>query len=188
MAPFVATADFKSFPPIAKIRVLTVLSHCFTKDSIYFHVVCHPVVQFSCISFSLTLHRKKMKIDIAIGDGLKVDALCGSHTIRTDQPVKSGGEASAPDPFTCFLGSLGTCAGYFIARFCQSRNISTEDIQIQISNDFNETLHIAENIAIAIALPASFPEKYRSALLRAVDQCTVKKTILHRPNIEVLAR
>ena len=106
-------------------------------------------------------------------------------TIKTDQPEKSGGEGTAPDPFTYFISSFGTCAGYFVLRFCQSRNIPTENIKISVSNDFNPKLRVAENIKILVELPETYPDKYESALLRTIDQCTVTKTVLNTPNIEV---
>ena len=128
-----------------------------------------------------------MNIDVTIGEGFKIDALSEGFTIRTDQPEKRGGEASAPDPFTLFLASLGTCAGYFVAKFCRSRKISTEGFHIRVSNDFNDRLHVAESIRIDVTFPNLFPEKYREALIRSIDHCTVKKTILHRPYFEVTA-
>ena len=41
-------------------------------------------------------------------------------------------------------------------------------------------------IRIAITLPPSFPEKYREAILRAVDQCTVKRHLAEPPTFQVV--
>jgi ribosomal protein S12 methylthiotransferase accessory factor len=35
-------------------------------------------------------------------------------------------------------------------------------------------------------LPNDFPEKYRSAIIRATDQCAVKKALLDPPEIELI--
>ncbi len=43
--------------------------------------------------------------------GVKVDTTFREFTIRTDQPVRDGGENTAPSPFILFLASLATCAG-----------------------------------------------------------------------------
>ena len=40
-------------------------------------------------------------------------------------------------------------------------------------------------IATFITLPPGFPEKYRTAIERAVDHCTVKKHILEPPRFEL---
>ena len=36
---------------------------------------------------------------------------------RTDQSVDNGGDASAPEPFDLFWGSLGTCGAFYVASF-----------------------------------------------------------------------
>jgi putative redox protein len=50
----------------------------------------------------------KMKYEITLGCGKKVDARVRGFTIRTDQPVADGGEDAAPGPFELFLASIGT--------------------------------------------------------------------------------
>jgi ribosomal protein S12 methylthiotransferase accessory factor len=35
-------------------------------------------------------------------------------------------------------------------------------------------------------LPAGFPEKYRGAIIRATDQCAVKKVLVDPPEIELV--
>jgi ribosomal protein S12 methylthiotransferase accessory factor len=44
-----------------------------------------------------------------------------------------------------------------------------------------------ENIDIVVHLPPTFPEKYRQAVLRAADMCTVKRSLMKPPDIQVLA-
>ena len=126
-----------------------------------------------------------MDIKISFEDGLKVNAITNEFVIKTDQPKEIGGDASAPDPFTLFLSSIGTCAGYYALKFCQTRNILMEGIELNLSNDFNQEKKRAENIKINFTLPESFPKKYHKALLKSVDQCTVKNTILFGPNIDI---
>ena len=52
------------------------------------------------------------EMEISFPGGQKVDAQYRGLTIKTDQPVEDGGDESAPTPFSLFLASLGTCAGY----------------------------------------------------------------------------
>lgn len=126
-----------------------------------------------------------MKIDVQFGGNLKVNAVAGEFTIKTDQPTEVGGDHSAPGPFVLFLSSIATCAGFYVTKFCQSREISTDDIKITLVNDFNKEEKYAENIDIQLSLPDAFPKKYEKALLRAVDQCTVKRTIKNLKSINV---
>jgi ribosomal protein S12 methylthiotransferase accessory factor len=43
-------------------------------------------------------------------------------------------------------------------------------------------------IDLEILLPTDFPEKYHSALVRAAEQCAVKKHFENPPQIEVYTR
>ena len=45
---------------------------------------------------------------------------------------------------------------------------------------------LVTSIRIEITLPPAFPEKYREAVLRAVDQCTVKRHLAEPPGFEVV--
>ncbi len=75
-----------------------------------------------------------------------------------------------------------------MVRFCQARNISTEGIQLRQSNDWNKQKKLVENIHLEIELPSSFPEKYASALVRATNECRVKKALKNPPEISVTTK
>lgn len=108
-------------------------------------------------------------------------------TVRTDQPVKYGGDGTAPTPFEHFLVSIGTCAGILVLGFCQKRNIPTEGIALTQRMEYvpaDKGMKHGKTV-ININLPANFPEKYRDAIIRVADQCEVKKTIIEQPEFEV---
>ena len=125
--------------------------------------------------------------DVKIGfpGGLRVDALHDGFWIRTDQPVGQGGGGAAPSPFDLFLASIGTCAGFYALRFCQQRNLNTEGLALSITPERDEATKRVVLIRIEIALPPAFPEKYREAILRAVEQCSVKKHLADPPRFEM---
>ena len=126
-----------------------------------------------------------MEMRIEFAGGSLVEAHFGDHTVRTDQPVKDGGEDSFPSPFALFLASLGTCAGYFVLKFCQSRGIPTEGIYLTQQIEADPMTHGLAAVRIELHVPPGFPEKYREAVLRAADQCAVRRTLLDPPEIEV---
>jgi ribosomal protein S12 methylthiotransferase accessory factor len=126
-----------------------------------------------------------MQIDITFGGGKRVDAHVGGFTIRTDQSPAGGGEGSAPEPFTYFLSSIGTCAGIYVLGFCQARGIPTDDIRLTQHIEFDGERHRLSKVQIDVHLPASFPDKYREAVRRAADLCTVKRTMLDPPELLV---
>jgi putative redox protein len=129
-----------------------------------------------------------MQYEITLGGGKKVDAQVRDFTISTDQPESDGGENSAPSPFELFLASLGTCAGYFVVSFCQARSIPTDNIRLVETLSRNDTTHMVETISIDILLPPDFPEKYKGAVIKAAESCTVKKHLASPPVIQVSTR
>ena len=128
------------------------------------------------------------EIIVTLGGGVKVDAAFKGFTIRTDQPVKAGGENSAPSPFDLFLASLATCAGYYVAAFCQERKIPAEGLSLRMTWTRDPDSKLIGRVLIEILLPAGFPEKYRAAVVKAAAQCTVKAHLAHPPEIAVEAR
>lgn len=122
---------------------------------------------------------------ITFAGGKKVNAEFNGFTIKTDQGVYAGGEGSAPEPYTLFLSSIGTCAGIFVLSFCQSRGIPTEGIRLVQSHEAKETGRGIGRIVITIELPPDFPEKYKDAVINAANLCAVKKHLMEPPAFEV---
>jgi ribosomal protein S12 methylthiotransferase accessory factor len=122
---------------------------------------------------------------VTFGGGKKVNAEFRGFTIETDQPDYAGGEGSAPEPFTLFLASIGTCAGIFVLSFCQSRDIPTEGIRVVQSHEPKPGGRSVSKITITIELPPDFPEKYKDAVINAANLCAVKKHIMEPPVFEV---
>jgi putative redox protein len=129
-----------------------------------------------------------MKIDIRFPGGARVDASFESQTVRTDQPRTQGGDGSAPTPFATFLASIGTCAGIYVLGFCRQRGIPTEGLRMSQEMEFDPVTGLISTIRLEIHVPPGFPEKYRGALIRAAEQCAVKKHLEHPPRFEITTR
>jgi ribosomal protein S12 methylthiotransferase accessory factor len=120
-----------------------------------------------------------MKMDIQIHANESIHAQFDGLTVITAQ------DGSAPAPFDLFLASMGTCGGFYLARFCKQRGIATEGIHITQEIQRDPDSHLVTHIDLAIHLPQSFPDKYRLAAVRAAEQCTVKKNLAAPPEIKV---
>ena len=125
-------------------------------------------------------------MEITFPGGVQVNAQFNGFEINSDQPEKNGGQNSAPSPFDFFLASLGTCAGFFALRFCQQRDLSTDGLRLQLTAERNAETKRLDRVEITMHLPNDFPEKYRSAIIRATDQCAVKKALLDPPEIDLI--
>ena len=122
--------------------------------------------------------------NVTFPGGVAVDVSMNGHTIHTDQPAAAGGGDSAPSPFQLFLASIATCAGFYALRFCQERQIPTEGLGVTMTIERDASKKLSA-IHLAIATPEGFPEKYRDAIVRAVDHCAVKRAILDPPAFDV---
>jgi ribosomal protein S12 methylthiotransferase accessory factor len=127
------------------------------------------------------------EIKVSFPGGKKVDAKIGDFVIKTDQPVYQGGEGSAPSPFDLFLASIATCAGYYVLVFCQSRDLSFENVSIVLKKERNPETKRIEKIYINIHLPADFPDKYKTAVIKSVNSCAVKIHMQNSPEFIVEA-
>jgi ribosomal protein S12 methylthiotransferase accessory factor len=125
-------------------------------------------------------------IEVTFPGGKRVDAQVGPFVVRTDQPVEAGGAGSAVAPFDLFLASLATCAGIYVLGFCQARGLSTEGIGLRQHLDVDPATKLPSHIRLELTLPASFPDKYRAAVVRAAEGCKVKKTMAAAPLIDVV--
>ena len=126
-----------------------------------------------------------MEMTISFPGGARVDAQFGPYSVRTDQPPQGGGEGSAPTPFATFLASIGTCAGIYVLGFCRQRQLSTEGVRLTQRLEVDGTTGMVAKVLLDIHVPPSFPEKYRPALVRAAEQCAVKKHMEQPPTFVV---
>lgn len=126
-----------------------------------------------------------MDMTITFPGNLRVDAEYKGFTIRTDQSVASGGDGSAPEPFDLFMASLGTCAGIFMLVFMKRRGIATGGASITMTSTRDPESGLVGRIDYQLHLPPGFPEKYESAVVRAVEQCTVKRHLENPPRFTV---
>lgn len=128
-----------------------------------------------------------MELAISFPGGARVDARIGSHTIRTDQSPEAGGEGSAPEPFSLFLASIGTCAGIYVLSFCRRRGLPTDGLRIVQKVERDPATKMVATVGLDIHLPAGFPEEYREMVIRSAEACAVKKHLESPPRFETRA-
>ncbi len=126
-----------------------------------------------------------MKVDISFEGGKKVAATFPDGLkMITDQSVENGGGGDYPEPYDCFLGSIGTCAGVYVLEFCNARNIPSDKVSLTQTAEFvlddNGKRRLSE-VKLTINLPPEFPERYQKAVVKAAGLCSVKKAIMNSP-------
>jgi ribosomal protein S12 methylthiotransferase accessory factor len=126
-----------------------------------------------------------MEIKISFEGNKGVNALYNKRVIKTDQSVQSGGNGAAPEPFSLFLASIGTCTGIYVKSFCDQRGIPAEGIRLIQRWSYDRNKRLIDQMEIDILLPADFPEKYKDAVVKAANLCTVKRHLLDPPEIRI---
>jgi ribosomal protein S12 methylthiotransferase accessory factor len=125
-----------------------------------------------------------VNIAVSFPGGVAVEASVKGHMVRTDQPAPLGA-GSGPAPFDLFLASIATCMGFYALRFCQERGIATAGLGLSLETVRDEAKKRLSTIKVALTVPSGFPERYREAIRRAVDQCAVKKHMIEPPAFEL---
>ena len=128
-----------------------------------------------------------MEMEIRFAGNKKVDAHFKDFVVETDQAKEEGGDGEAPEPFDLFMASMGTCAGIYVVYFCQERDIDLTGARMRVEFDQNDQSHLIEHVWMKIDLPPGFPSKYRKAVIRAAEMCTVKRNLARPPGFTVEA-
>jgi putative redox protein len=126
-----------------------------------------------------------MDMNIRFPGNKRVYADFAGFTVETDQPLAGGGDGSAPAPFDLFLASIGTCAGVYALSFMQQRDIPTDGASLRLTTQRNPETHLVSKITLDLHLPPEFPEKYREAVIKAVDLCAVKRHLASPPEFQI---
>jgi putative redox protein len=126
-----------------------------------------------------------MEMLIDFPGGSRVDAHFAGFVVPTDQPPPGGGDSSAPTPFATFLSTIGTCAGIYVLGFCQQRGIPADGIRLVQRMQVDPMTRLVSDVQVTIELPGTFPAKYADAVVRAAEQCAVKKHFERPPVIRV---
>lgn len=124
-------------------------------------------------------------IRVSFPEGVQVAAQIGDFEVLTDQPIADGGANTAPSPYDFFLASIATCAGFYALRFCQQRQLTTDNLGLSLDIERHPETRRLEKIQLVLQLPQAFPEKYQRAIVRSVSQCSVKKALTDPPEINL---
>ena len=107
--------------------------------------------------------------------GKKIDTSFAGFAVRTDLAESSGGEGSAPEPLDMLFVAVASCAANYAVEFCNARSLSTDGLQVRLVARRPDEGGLFDDMALQVELPQEFPEKYRKAIVRAMEKCTVKK-------------
>jgi len=126
-----------------------------------------------------------MEVQINQVEGVKFTVQARNHTITCDQPQENGGTDAGMTPPEFLLASLGACAAFYAAEYLRTRNLANGGISVSVSAEKFKSPARIDNFRIRVGSPISLTSEQRDGLMRSVEHCLVKNTLLHPPQIEV---
>ena len=109
---------------------------------------------------------------------------CRNHTITIDQPEDNGGDDAGMTPPEILAGSMASCIGFYVARYCQQAKIDTTGLVVSCDYSVGGTPKHMESFEVDIQLPA-MPENRRKAIDRVASSCLIHATLAEHPVVNI---
>ena len=86
-------------------------------------------------------------------------------------------------PPELFLSSLGACAAYYAEEYLRARALPHEELEIRVSAEKGDRPARITSLQLDVLAPG-LTQRHRDGVLRAVDACLIKNTLVVPPHIE----
>ena len=126
-----------------------------------------------------------MEVRITQVEGVKFTIQARTHSVTCDQPQDNGGTDAAMTPPEFLLASLGACAGFYAAEYLRTRNLSNGGVSVSVRADKLKGPARIDNFRIRVDSSICLTAEQREGLMRSVEHCLVKNTLLNPPQIDV---
>jgi len=127
-----------------------------------------------------------MQFRVESAGGVASTVQVGPHRLLFDQPASNGGEGRGPSPLPVLAVAVGACAHYYAAAFLTRRGLPVGGLVVDVAYDkATEGRERLAHLSVDVRLPAGFPEKYVSAVERAVRGCPAYGTLVEAPQVDL---
>jgi uncharacterized OsmC-like protein len=117
--------------------------------------------------------------------GGRFNADARGHGVVIDQPKDEGGSDEGMAPLECLAVSLGSCVGFFAARFAQRHGAALEALRVDVTWDYAERPHRVGRFDVRLTYRGAIDQSMRDRLLAVARGCTVHHTLTHPPEVNV---
>ena len=107
------------------------------------------------------------------------------HCVTFDMSEQDGGKDAGPSPTEMLVGSLGTCLGMAVARYCQTIGCPSGEIELYLTYQLADKPKRIENIVVDLELPEGFPPQRVAAVRKVINSCPVHSTLNNPPKIDL---
>jgi len=124
-------------------------------------------------------------INVIYEGGVRFTAHCRNHRITIDQPAEPGGTDAGPTPPELLAASMGSCVGYYVARFLEQAGLADRKIAIHcdwtVSKD---TPRRIDSMQMQLKIPG-LPENRLAAIRRVAERCLIHQTLKQEPEVSL---
>jgi uncharacterized OsmC-like protein len=117
--------------------------------------------------------------------GDKFDINIRGHLVRVDQPVKDGGQDTAPTPTELFIASLASCVAFYARRYLTRHDLPTEGLAVEATFAMGAKPARVAGIGMRLIVPEGVPVERLDALLAVATHCTVHNTLTSEPEVTI---
>jgi len=117
--------------------------------------------------------------------GDKFDINIRGHLVRVDQPVKDGGQDTAPTPTELFIASLASCVAFYARRYLSRHDLPTEGLAVEATFAMGAKPARVAGIGMRLIVPEGVPVERLDALLAVATHCTVHNTLTSEPEVTI---
>jgi putative redox protein len=126
-----------------------------------------------------------MEVKVQHLGNVRFEASARGHRVICDQPPENGGSDSGMTPPEFLLVSLGTCAGFYAAKYLETRKLSAEGLEVRVSAAKAQQPARLGKFHIEVMVPG-LSEAHEAGVHRAVNSCLIHNTLLNAPAIETV--
>jgi len=126
---------------------------------------------------------RPMRVEHRGGD--RFDISVRGHIIAVDQPVRDGGDDTAPTPTELFVASLASCVAFYARRYLARHHLPTEGLAVEATFDMGSRPARVAGVTLRVILPDGVPAERRDALLAVATHCTVHNTLETTPDVSI---
>ncbi|CAN5138824.1 OsmC family protein [soil metagenome] len=116
--------------------------------------------------------------------GLRFSAQVRTHRVVVDQPVRGGGNDSAPTPVELLSAALGACISLYVYQFLTARSLSTQGLGVEVDMLRGDG-HAISGFVVRLTLPSGLDAHQRSLAERVAQSCPVHHVFSHAMDIAV---
>jgi len=125
-----------------------------------------------------------MEVTVRYLGGKKFEMRARHHHVLSDQPFDDDGTDAGMTPPELFLSSIGACAAYYAEEYVHARGLPDEALEIRLSAQKGDKPARITSLRLDVIAPG-LNQRHRDGILRAVDACLLKNTLIVPPRIEV---